>query len=154
MIDSNFESSTVGNILSNSTAGYRRNVVHERMSQSMQQTSFLSYFKELPQWSQTSATTTLISHQHGGKIFHQQKYWCVVSSFCHVQLFVTPWPVGYQTPLCMGFSKQEYWSGWPCLPPGDLPESGLKTESPVVPALQADSYHCSTGELTKDSNND
>ena len=65
MIGSNFESSTVGNILSNSTAGYRRNVVHERMSQSMQQTSFLYYFKELPQWSQTSATTTLISHQHG-----------------------------------------------------------------------------------------
>ena len=47
--DPNFESSTVGNILSNSTAGYRRNVVHERKSQWTQQTSLLSYFKKLSQ---------------------------------------------------------------------------------------------------------
>ena len=31
----------------------------------------------------------------------------------HVQLFVTPWTVANQAPLSMGFSKQEYWSGWP-----------------------------------------
>ena len=42
---------------------------------------------------------------------------------CHfscVQLFVTPRTVTYQAPLPMGFSKQEYWSGLPCPPPGDL----------------------------------
>ena len=39
--------------------------------------------------------------------------------------------------LCpWGFSRQEYWSGLPCLPPGDLPTSGVKPRSP---ALQADS---------------
>ena len=41
-----------------------------------------------------------------------------------VQLFVTPWTVGHQAPLSMGFSRQEYWSGLPCPPPGDLPYPG------------------------------
>ena len=31
----------------------------------------------------------------------------------HVRLFATPWPVAYQAPLSMGFSRQEYWSGVP-----------------------------------------
>ena len=35
-----------------------------------------------------------------------------------------------------GFSRQEYWSGFPCPPPGDLPNPGIK---PGSPALQADS---------------
>ena len=38
-----------------------------------------------------------------------------------------------------GFPRQEYWSGLPCCPPGDLPDSGIKPTSPVSPALQADS---------------
>ena len=37
-----------------------------------------------------------------------------------------------------GFSKQEYWSGLPCPPPGDLPSPGIKPVSAVSPALQAD----------------
>jgi len=35
----------------------------------------------------------------------------------------------------MGFSKQEYWSGLPCPPPGDLPEPGTKPMSLTSPAL-------------------
>ena len=31
-----------------------------------------------------------------------------------------PWTVARQAPLSMGFSRQEYWSGLPCPPPGDL----------------------------------
>ena len=51
--------------------------------------------------------------------------------------FGTPWTIAHQTPLSMGFSRQEYWSGLPCpLPPGDLPDPGIK---PTTPALQADS---------------
>ena len=37
--------------------------------------------------------------------------------------------------LSMGFSRQEYWSGLPCLPPGDLPDLGIKPSSLVSPAL-------------------
>ena len=42
------------------------------------------------------------------------------SQFSLVQLFVTLWSVARQAPLSMGFSRQEYWSGLPCPPPGDL----------------------------------
>ena len=48
----------------------------------------------------------------------------------------TPWTVAHQTPLSMGFSRQEYWSGLPCPPPGDLPNPGIEPKSP---ALQEDS---------------
>ena len=61
---------------------------------------------------------------------------CVPSRFSHVRLFVTPWTVARQAPLSVEFSRQEYWSGFPCPPPGDLPDSGIK---PEAPALQADS---------------
>ena len=39
---------------------------------------------------------------------------------------MTPWTVAHQFPLSMGFSRQEYWSGLPCPPPGDLPDPGMK----------------------------
>ena len=45
----------------------------------------------------------------------------VLSRFSHVRLFATQWTVALQAPLSMGFSRQEYWSGLPCLTPGDLP---------------------------------
>ena len=53
-----------------------------------------------------------------------------------LQLFATSWTVACQAPLSMGFSRQEYWSGLPFPPPGDLPEPGIEPGSPVV---QADS---------------
>ena len=57
-------------------------------------------------------------------------------SLIHVWLFATPWTVARQVSLFMGFSRQEYWSGLPCPPPGDLPDPGIK---PGSPALQVDS---------------
>ena len=54
---------------------------------------------------------------------------------CHVRLCVTPWTVAHQAPLCMELSRQEYWSGLPLPPPGDLPDPGIKAESPTSPAL-------------------
>ena len=51
---------------------------------------------------------------------------CKRQCLSHVQLFVTPWTAARQAPLSMGFSRQEYWSGFPCLPPGDLPNPGVK----------------------------
>ena len=47
-----------------------------------------------------------------------------------------PMDCARQAPPSMGFSRQELWSGLPCPPPGDLPDSGIK---PGSPALQADS---------------
>ena len=61
---------------------------------------------------------------------------CVCSSLSHVQLFERPWTVAYKAPLPMEFSRQEYWSGLPCPPPGDLPNPGIEPRSPV---LQTDS---------------
>ena len=58
------------------------------------------------------------------------------SHFSHVQLFVTPWTVAHQAPLSMRFSRQEYWSGLPFPPPGELPDPGIKSRSLQ---LQADS---------------
>ena len=50
-------------------------------------------------------------------------------------LTVTVWTVPHQAPLSMGFSRQEHWSGLPCLPPGDLPDPKIKPVSLISPAL-------------------
>ena len=64
---------------------------------------------------------------------------CVFSHFSHVWLFATLWLVAHQGPLSMGFSRQEYWSGLPFPPPGDLPEPGIEPMSPTSPTQQGDS---------------
>ena len=56
-----------------------------------------------------------------------------------VQLSATSWTLAHQAPLFMGFFRQEYWSGLPFPPPGDLPDPGFELVSPVSPALQLDS---------------
>ena len=55
---------------------------------------------------------------------------CVLVS--RVQLFVAPWTVAYQAPLSMELSRQECWSGLPSPSPGDLPDPGIKPNSPVL----------------------
>ena len=58
---------------------------------------------------------------------------CVCAqSLSRVQLFGTPWAAARQAPLSMGFSRQEYWSGLPCPPPGDLPNPGIEPRSPAL----------------------
>ena len=52
---------------------------------------------------------------------------------------VTLWSVVHQTPLYMGFPRQEYWSGLPCPPARDLPDPGIEPVALASPALQADS---------------
>ena len=45
---------------------------------------------------------------------------CCAESLSCVWISVTPWHTTCQAPLPMGgFSRQEYWSGLPCLPPGE-----------------------------------
>ena len=64
---------------------------------------------------------------------------CLLSCFSWVWFFVTLWTVAYQVPLSMGFSKQRYCSGLPCLTPGHLLDPGVEPVSPMSPALQVDS---------------
>ena len=48
-----------------------------------------------------------------------------------VRLFATLWTVARQAPLSMGFPRQEYWSGFPFLSPGDLPDPRIEPRSPA-----------------------
>ena len=57
------------------------------------------------------------------------------SRFSHVQFFSTLWTVAHLTPLSMGFSRQEYYSGLPFPPPGDLSDPRIKPVSLMSPAL-------------------
>ena len=50
-----------------------------------------------------------------------------------------PWTVVCQVPLSMEFSRQEYWSGLPFPPSGDLPDPGVEPVSLMSPASAADS---------------
>ena len=63
---------------------------------------------------------------------HMSEPFGCVHSLSRVQLFATPWTVAHQAPLCMGFSRQEHWSGLPFLSPGDLPDPGMEHASPAL----------------------
>ena len=54
----------------------------------------------------------------------------------HVHFFAIPLTVAFQAPLSVGFFRQEYWSGLPFPPLGDLPDQGIE---PTSPAWQAES---------------
>ena len=72
-------------------------------------------------------------------IYLSHVYECMLSCFSPVLLFVTLWALARQDPLSMGFSRQEYWSGLSCPPPGDLANPKIKPTTFAAPALQADS---------------
>ena len=59
--------------------------------------------------------------------------WVWKSLSC-IWLFATPWTVTWQAPLSMGFSRQEYWSGYPFPSPEDLLDLGIKPRTPVFQA--------------------
>ena len=66
----------------------------------------------------------------GKRAFSNDRRWaCVLSRFSCVQHCVTLWTAALRVPLPRGLSRQEYWSGLPCRPPGDLPDPGIGPES-------------------------
>ena len=69
---------------------------------------------------------------------------CMLSRFSPVQLFVTLWTVDCQDLLAKGFSRQEYWSGLPCPPPGDLLDPGIEQASLTCSVLSGGSFTTST----------
>ena len=52
-----------------------------------------------------------------------------------VQLFEILWTIAHQAPLSMEFPRQEYWSGLPSLPPGNLSDPGIKPLSLISSSL-------------------
>ena len=73
---------------------------------------------------------------------------CVLTCFSRVRLFVILRTVAFQGPLSMGFSRQEYWSGLLCPPPGDLPDQGIEPMFLKSPALAGEFFTTSaTWEL-------
>ena len=103
-----------------------------------------------------------IIHDHLGKLIlnNSCKYlrvprktlrinqWCIVLCvLSQILLFVIPWTVAHQAHLSMQFSRQEYWSGLPFLPPGDLPKPGTEPISLASPALASGFFNsCTTRE--------
>ena len=55
-----------------------------------------------------------------------------------------PWTVARQASLSMGFSRQEYWSGLPCTPPGDIPDPKIELTSARSPVLASRFFTTST----------
>ena len=69
---------------------------------------------------------------------------CMLSHFSRVWLFVTLCTIASQAPLSRGFSRQGYWSGLPCPPPGDLPDPEIKPTSLTPLALAGVFFAMST----------
>ena len=82
------------------------------------------YKELLQQWDQKKKKTQL---KNG-----QESYISTKCSLNHIWLFATSWTKAHQTPLSMGFSRQEYWSWLPVPSPGDLPNPGIKPKSPAL----------------------
>ena len=77
-------------------------------------------------------------------VVHQECQACIVSdgrasgvpgcaqSLSRARLWATIRTVACQAPLSTGFSRQQRWSGLPCLPPGDIPDLGIEPRPPVL----------------------
>ena len=78
--------------------------------------------------------------QRNGRVFHALGCACMLSCFSCIWLFATLWTVTCQAPLSLGFSRQEYWSGLPYPPPGDLPNPGIEPRSLNLLHWQGDSF--------------
>ena len=64
----------------------------------------------------------------------------MLSHFSHV----TRWIAARQAPPSVGFSRQGYWSGLPCPPPGDLPDPGIQPTSFAAPTLARGFFNTSS----------
>ena len=86
--------------------------------------------------SESSCVPLAVYYWVGQKVGSVRRLSPVLSS---VRLFATTRTIARLAPLFMGFSRQKYWSGLPCSPPGDLPDPEIKHESLASPSLVLDS---------------
>ena len=90
---------------------------------------------------QVLSTDHITLIQIAADLFNIKQQSCTLHCFSHVWFCATSWTVARQAPLSMGFSRQEYWSGLPCPPPGDLPDPGIKPASLMSPAFGRQVLH-------------
>ena len=109
--------------------GYDRVSVFRELS--MGPASQSAALRQFPLWSELILRLDGVDLGLMGAQFITVSVCSVVSWF-----FVTPWTAACQAPLFMGLSRQEYWSGLPFPPPGDVPDPGFELTSL---AWQADS---------------
>jgi len=85
----------------------------------------------------TLCLATVVDRPSSPALDKSSMFWqvCMLSRFSCVRLFVILWIVAHQAPLCMGFSRQEYWSRLPSPTPGDLPDPGIKPKVLISPSL-------------------
>ena len=93
----------------------------------------------------------IISHKHVFYIVVEIRvilyaFWgvCALSHFSHVWLFAILWTVAHQASLSVEFSRQEYWSGLPFPPLGDLPDLGSEPAPLRTPTLVGGFFSTST----------
>ena len=61
---------------------------------------------------------------------YEEKYDLVEKTY-----LIMIWATAHQAPQSKGSSRQEYWSGLPCPPPGDLPNPGIEPGSPALAGI-------------------
>ena len=108
---------------------------HRRGRRGTQNAAASAWWSACPDSPGPCARQALAVYPFATAAHHEGVCACVLSRCSCVRLFVTPWAIARQAPLSVGFSRQEYWSGLPCPPPGGLPDPGTEPRSP---ALQAD----------------
>ena len=79
-----------------------------------------------------------------GRLSAKSMHACLLICFGRVQFFVTPLTVALGAPLSMGFTRQEYWSGLPCPPAGNLPDPGIWPTSLMSSAMSGRFFTTST----------
>ena len=94
---------------------------------------FVSTTKNQAPWRERLCYFILLSAESSApRMLHGNSMCVSVTQLC--QLFATPWTVAHQAVLSMEFSRQEYWSGLPCPPPGDLSDPGIEPGSLTMQA--------------------
>ena len=83
------------------------------------------YFRFEPCWETLFYRMTI---EHGVPRVTCKWYSLIAELIIHA----TPWTVGHQAPLCMGFPRQEYWSRLPFPSLGNLPNLGIEPRSPTI----------------------
>ena len=105
---------------------------------------------------QSLMTSLSLDSIHSALVSLHASPWEWASSVCPAALLCRsvvsdslgpPWTAAPPAPLAMGFPRQEYWSGPPCPPPGDLPDPGMEPMPLASPALAGRFFHhCTTWE--------